>query len=161
MVNMSSPLHLLNTCLLHRNAVPSCSLIFSLLMWSVRQTLINFLRKRICATSIILLSCFLKTQLSSKLQRQVLILLHVIPLQFNLSLLGRGIHTYRSWKSKQIHYMYEVLKISELGLQSCVMITAQNQSPGTLFIPKSRETNIILDSRNAHSGTDEDSRLPE
>ena len=34
------------------------------------------------------------------------------------------------------------------------MITTQNQSPGTLFIRKSREINIILDSRNAHSGTD-------
>lgn len=41
------------------------------------------------------------------------------------------------------------------------MINAQNQSPGTLFIRQSQETNVILDSRNAHSGTDEDSRLPE
>jgi hypothetical protein len=122
MVHMHSPLHVINMYLFHRNAIPSCSLIFSHLMSSIPQTPTHSLRTRICVASILLLSCFLKTQITSILQRPVLILLYVLSQQFSLSLLGRGIHTYTSWNSKQFHYMYEVLKISELALQSCAMM---------------------------------------
>jgi hypothetical protein len=58
-------------------------------MRSIPQTPINFLRKRICAASILLLSCILKTRQTSILQRPVLLLLYVILPQFNLSLLGK------------------------------------------------------------------------
>jgi len=90
MVHMHSPLHLINMYLLHGIAVPSCSLIFSHLMSSIPQTPTHFLRRRICAASFLLLSCFVKTHLTSILQRPVLILLYVISQQFSLSLLGRG-----------------------------------------------------------------------
>ena len=73
--------------------------------------------------------------------------------------------------------MYEVLKISKFGLRSCAILPGPGKH--CRLIPESGDTmlqrslrrltetihalriHITSNSRNAHSGTDEDSRLPE